>query len=107
LFVLLNRTKTILYAVTKRAFPDAAAQYWFRALANQPPSVAPSSVSEATVPGRFAAKGITPTVQLKYRDYLSGETDSELSRHPRFRYGTEVSHHSGRHFHCGMVVKRV
>jgi hypothetical protein len=71
LFALLDRPKHLLYAVPKRAFPDEAAQNWFRALANQPPSVAASSVSEAAVPGRFAAKGITLIVQLKYRDYLT------------------------------------
>jgi len=71
LFVLLDRPKQIFWAVPKRAFPDDESQSWFRALANQPPSVAASAVSETFVPGRFAAKGITLTVQLKYRDYLT------------------------------------
>ena len=71
LFVLVDRPERVFWAVPKRAFPDEASQNWFRVLANQPPSVAPSSASEAFVPGRFAGKGITLTVQLKYRDYLA------------------------------------
>jgi len=71
LFVLMDRPKLILWAVPKRAFPVQASQNWFRSLANQPPSVAPSSAGEALVPARFGGKGITMTVQLKYRDYLA------------------------------------
>ena len=72
LFVLVNRPKTILYSVPKRAFPDEAAQNWFRTQANQPQSVAPAASEEPFVPGRFvAASGISLIFQLKYRDYLS------------------------------------
>ena len=72
LFVLVNRPKTILYSVPKRAFPDEAAQNWFRTRANQPQSVAPAALEEPFVPGRFvAANGIALIFQLKYRDYLN------------------------------------
>jgi membrane protein implicated in regulation of membrane protease activity len=72
LFVLVNRPKTILYSVPKRAFPDEAAQNWFRTQASQPQSVAPAATEEPFVPGRFvAASGISLIFQLKYRDYLS------------------------------------
>jgi len=72
LFVLVDRPKTILYAVPKRAFPDEAAQNWFRTLANQPQSVAPAVSDAALMPGRsVAANGISLTFQLEYRDYLS------------------------------------
>lgn len=73
LFVLLDRPKTILYAVPKRAFPNDAAQDWFRAQATQIQSEAPAAAGDETfVPGRFAAaNGIAFTLQLKYRDYLS------------------------------------
>jgi len=71
LFVLLNRSKNILHAVPKRAFPDESSQNWFRTLANQPPGVRTASASDPIVPGRFAAKGITLTVQWGFRDYLT------------------------------------
>jgi hypothetical protein len=71
LFVLLDRTKTVLYAVPKRVFPDDSSRNWFRSLANQPPGVASAAASELIMPGRFAGKGVTLTVQLKYRDYLT------------------------------------
>lgn len=70
-FVLLNRPKDYLFVVPKRAFPDESSQNWFRTLANQPQSVTTSSANESSVPTRFAAKGISLTVQLKYRDYLT------------------------------------
>jgi hypothetical protein len=72
LFVLVNRTKTILHVIPKRAFPDEVAQNWFRAQANQPQSVAPAASEEPHLPGRFlAASGISLMYQLKYRDYLT------------------------------------
>lgn len=71
LFVLLNRSKDILYAVPKRAFPAESSQTWFRKLANQPPGIAAAVASEPIVPGRSAAKGITLTVQLGFRDCLT------------------------------------
>jgi hypothetical protein len=72
LFVLLDRSKQLLYTVPKRAFPDEAAQSWFRSLANQPGPVAPALVSETSFTGKLvAADGIALTLQLKYRDYLN------------------------------------
>jgi hypothetical protein len=71
LFVLLDRPKRVLYAVPKRAFPDEPSLNWFRGLANQPPGGAEFSGSDGSAPGRFAGQGITLTVQLQYRDYLT------------------------------------
>ncbi|HEY5913651.1 MAG TPA: YcxB family protein [Verrucomicrobiae bacterium] len=72
LFVLVDRTKAVLFVVPKRAFPDEAAQNYFRAQANQPRSVAPATTDEALVPGRFVSNnGIALIVKLRYRDYLS------------------------------------
>jgi hypothetical protein len=71
LFVLLNRTKSILYPVPKRAFPDENSRDWFRATANQPRN--PSEADDAKfAPGRFVSgNGIGLSFQLGYRDYLS------------------------------------
>ncbi|HXI68906.1 MAG TPA: YcxB family protein [Verrucomicrobiae bacterium] len=71
LFVLINRARTILWTVPKRSFPDEKSQDWFRTLTNQLENTAASSAGETSAPGRFAAKGITLTVQLGYRDYLT------------------------------------
>src|SRR5206468_3960639 len=68
---LLDRPKQIIYAVPKRAFPDEAAQNWFRSLANQPQSVA-APVDEGLTPGRVVRGGaISLTMHLKFRDYVS------------------------------------
>jgi len=69
-FVLVSRSKTILYTLPKRAFPDEAAQNWFRTLANQPTSAA-AVAGDVIEPGRFSAKGITLTVQMGFREYLT------------------------------------
>lgn len=71
LFVLVNRDRTILWAVPKRAFPDEKSQDWFRALTKQLENLTAPPAGEMFAPGRFAAKGITLTVQLRYRDYLT------------------------------------
>jgi hypothetical protein len=71
LFVLLDRPKTILIVVPKRAFPSESWQTWFRAQAEHrssplaPPPTLPPAVS---VPG--SADRITFTIQLGFRDYL-------------------------------------
>jgi len=71
LFALPNRGKTLLWVVPKRAFPDEQAQDWFRTLANQPPSAAAAASGGLSMPGRFAAQGITLTIRLGYRDYVT------------------------------------
>jgi len=72
LFVLVDRPKTYLLPVPKRAFPNEAAQNWILNQANQPRSVAPAEGDEALAPAGFVAgNGITLRLQLKYRDYLS------------------------------------
>ena len=71
LFVLINRSKTVLFTIPKRAFPDEKSQEWFRALANQRPVAPEAAMTEPMVPGRFVASGgITLMYQLKYHDYL-------------------------------------
>jgi len=71
LFLLMDRPKRLVYLIPKRAFPDAAAQDWFRDLAQQPhpePSnVLPEPVAPPVV---TTADGITLSFQLGYRDYL-------------------------------------
>jgi hypothetical protein len=70
LFVIFNRSKSIFYAIPKRAFPDERSQEWFRALANQPRTEL-TPAEETMAPGRFtSANGIALTLQLKFRDYL-------------------------------------
>ncbi len=72
LYVLLDRPKLILYAVPTRAFPDEKSQEWFRAQAKQLKNQAAMATDEPFVPGRsVTANGITLTLQLKYRDYLT------------------------------------
>ncbi len=72
LFVLVDRTKSILYTLPKRAFADQAGQSWFRTMANQPQSVAPADRERELSPGRFASGGgISLAHRLGYRDYLS------------------------------------
>jgi hypothetical protein len=70
LFVLLNNSRTVLWPVPKRAFPDEKSMSWFRTLANQPLGIATAPASEVSAPGRSAARGIALTVQLGYRDHL-------------------------------------
>lgn len=79
LFVLINRPKTILWTVPKRAFPDENSRDWFRTLAEQLQN-APTAAGEIPAPGRLAAKGITLTVQLGYRDYLTRMVTSWRAR---------------------------
>lgn len=71
LFAMVNRTSNLLFVLPKRAFPDEAAQNWFRSLATQPANVTVSSAPERIAPGRFAGKGVTITLQLGYRDYVT------------------------------------
>jgi hypothetical protein len=72
LFVLVDRSKTVLFMVPKRAFPDEPAQNWFRAQATQPQSVAATVRDESLVPSRFVSgSGIALTLRLKFRDYLN------------------------------------
>jgi len=68
LFVLVSRSQRSLYPLPKRAFPDAAAQNWFRTLANQPASALAAAGEK--VPGQFATPGITLTVRMGFRDCL-------------------------------------
>jgi len=72
LFVLVNRSKTVLFTVPKRVFSDEAAMDWFRAQANQPKGAAGSIPVEELLPGRFvSSNGIALTLRLKLRDYLN------------------------------------
>ncbi|HSY19520.1 MAG TPA: YcxB family protein [Candidatus Acidoferrales bacterium] len=72
LFVLLDRPKRFLITLPKRAFPDAAAQDWFRSQANQPSAVAASTADVPFTPKQSAAAdGITLNYQLGYRDYVN------------------------------------
>jgi Na+/melibiose symporter-like transporter len=70
LFVLLDKSKLISFAVPKRVFPDEKAKDWFRSLTKRLDNLISSPPGDVVMPGRFSAKGITLTVQLGYRDYL-------------------------------------
>ncbi|HWY76128.1 MAG TPA: YcxB family protein [Verrucomicrobiae bacterium] len=70
LFVLVDRLKSSLLVVPKRAFPDERSQNWFRVLAmdRQTPARAPS-VHEL-IPSSGTKSAITLTIRLGHRDYL-------------------------------------
>lgn len=70
-FALVNRAKTLVYTVPKRAFPDEKSQEWFRAIAQLLAPGTASSGTEKVIPDKSATKGITLTVQLRYGDYLN------------------------------------
>ena len=71
LFVLVDKPKRFLITLPKRAFPDAAAQDWFRVQANQPSAVAASTADVPFTPKQPATDGITLNCQLGYRDYVN------------------------------------
>jgi hypothetical protein len=71
LFVLIDRTKTSLLVVPKRAFPSESWQTWFRNLAGNRPAPVSQSITPVTgQPSRAAADGVTLRFQLGFRDYL-------------------------------------
>jgi hypothetical protein len=69
LFVLLDRPKGLLFVIPKRAFPDRAAQDWFRAQAQQPRTVA-GTCSKTPFAVSPPADSIVLNYQLTFRDYL-------------------------------------
>lgn len=70
LFVLMDRSKQLLYTIPKRAFPDQTSQNWFRCLASQSnPTSAPSGEIRHTLPQQ-SPDAILLSYQLRYRDYL-------------------------------------
>jgi hypothetical protein len=73
LFVLLNRSKSVLYIIPKRAFSDEKSQEWFRSQANQPGRAAAESAAHGmTAPERFvASRGIALVAEYKFRDHLN------------------------------------
>jgi hypothetical protein len=71
LFVLLDRAKTTLIVVPKRAFPSESWQTWFRAQATQEAShTAPAWHESPALAPSTSADRITFTFQLGFRDYL-------------------------------------
>jgi hypothetical protein len=71
LFLLVNRTKSTVLVIPKRAFPDEGTQDWFHTLATnqlsladrppaEPPPLAPSIAEDA----------VQLKIRLRYRDYL-------------------------------------
>jgi hypothetical protein len=71
-FVLVDRTKSVLFPIPKRAFPDAASQDWFRTQATQFQNSPAVASQETFVPGRFAtSNGIALTIKLGYWDYFN------------------------------------
>jgi len=70
-FVLLDRPQGMLIVLPKRAFPNAAAQDWFRARANEPSNITNSTAQVTPPPARTSSSNvITLNIQLGYRDYL-------------------------------------
>ncbi len=70
LFVLVNRAKTVIYAIPKRAFPDAASQDWFRALANQSLAAPNPAATHSIAPPNLPENGLALQFQLRFSDYL-------------------------------------
>jgi hypothetical protein len=72
LFVLLDRPKTMLFVVPKRAFPSEHWQTWFREQAFNGASLTTPARSELPVPAPSTfAEQVTLTVHLGFRDYLA------------------------------------
>jgi hypothetical protein len=81
LFVLVDRPKTTLLVIPKRAFPSESRQEWFLTLAtnqlnlaDQPPAEAPAARPST------AGDSIHLRLQLRFRDYLDRTLASWLTR---------------------------
>ncbi len=71
-FVLVNRSRTLLFTIPKRAFPDEAAREWFRSQTSQLDRVPPNPPAEPLVSGRFVTgNGIAVMQRLNFWDYLN------------------------------------
>jgi hypothetical protein len=71
LFVLVDRAKTGLLAIPKRAFPSETWQAWFREQANRPiDSLSEPQAMPAAIPALSSAEWIRFHFKLGYRDYL-------------------------------------
>lgn len=69
MFVLLDRAKVVMYFFPKRAFPDAAAQDWFRAQTQiLHPTVLPAESVAIVNPA--PADGVALDFQIGFRDFL-------------------------------------
>jgi hypothetical protein len=72
LFVLLDRPKTTLFVVPKRAFPSPSGQEWFREQAANAPRLVASESTEPPVPAfSGSADRVSLTVHPRFRDYLA------------------------------------
>ncbi len=70
-FALLDRQKGIIFALPKRAFPDEAAQEWFRTLAKDRPTAEALPIVRTTAISEIATTDqVTVTFQLSFRDYI-------------------------------------
>src|SRR5215469_6909317 len=68
LFVLVDRTKAVLFIVPKRAFPSESWQTWFRNLATDRPQPA-GQAGALSQPAQTPAGGLKLRFQLGVRDY--------------------------------------
>jgi hypothetical protein len=81
LFMLVDRPKTSLLVIPKRAFPSESWQEWFQTLATNRLSLAePPPASAPAVPAFHAGDAIHLRLQLRYRDYLDRSLASWLAR---------------------------
>jgi hypothetical protein len=80
LFVLVDRTKTTLIVMPKRAFPNEESQTWFREqAAHVGRSAAPAFGEAAVLPASASPDRIKLTVQLGLRDYFDHALASWLT----------------------------
>jgi hypothetical protein len=70
LFVLVDRTRSSLLVLPKRAFPSENWQTWFRSLANNRPKPELQTVLPAPTPAS-QRDGITLSFRLGFRDYVA------------------------------------
>lgn len=92
LFVLTDRTSTVLFAFPKRAFPDQRSCEWFRAAATSAPAVSPEQPDHGEpVPGpRPKAGTVTLDFRLRYRDYLDRSLASWFTRGLMVLFGAMI-----------------
>jgi hypothetical protein len=79
LFVLVDRTKTVLIALPKRAFPNPSSQDWFRSIVDTALAQTPQTPSQLPP---FAPDPDEITLQFRYtyRDYLNYTLATWLTR---------------------------
>lgn len=71
LFVLVDRHRTTLHVIPKRAFPDTEAQDWFRSIATNAINETKTSTATSGKPLALDTDSIELLIELKFTDYLT------------------------------------